>query len=187
MGNFRVLEILSPNFIFEKLSQEIEYEYVFSHDEDYYRLKYFFNNLSKIPTDKESIDKYFLQTLMKPLYFTSPPWLKRVYPEGTWWTYILYCVDGTLYTGITNNVYNRLEKHNKGQGAKYTRTRTPVFLVYQENHSNRSEASKKEYALKQLTRFEKIKLILEFREDTLSFYDNYLLSEHRLKLKEILK
>lgn len=79
----------------------------------------------------------------------------------TWLVYILECADNTLYTGITNNLDKRIEAHNNKQGAKYTKPRTPVKLVYSENCGSKSDASKREYQLKQLTRDAKIKLIKE--------------------------
>ena len=79
--------------------------------------------------------------------------------ETAWTVYILRCADGTLYTGIAPDVEKRLQKHNEGKGAKYTRGRTPVELVYREEHPNRAEASKREYQIKQLSRAEKLELI----------------------------
>ena len=79
--------------------------------------------------------------------------------EAAWTVYILRCADGTLYTGIAPDVEKRLQKHNEGKGAKYTRGRTPVELVYREEHPNRAEASKREYQIKQLSRAEKLALI----------------------------
>ena len=79
--------------------------------------------------------------------------------ETAWTVYILRCTDGTLYTGIAPDVEKRLQKHNEGKGAKYTRGRTPVELVYREEHPNRAEASKREYQIKQLSRAEKLELI----------------------------
>lgn len=77
-----------------------------------------------------------------------------------WFVYILECSDKTLYTGITNNLEKRIEQHNSGQeAAKYTRARRPVKCVYQEIHLNRSEATKREFAIKKLARKEKLKLI----------------------------
>ena len=77
-----------------------------------------------------------------------------------WLVYILECSDKTLYTGITNNLEKRLEQHNSGEGgAKYTRIRRPVKCIYKEKQANRSEATKREYAIKKLKRDEKIKLI----------------------------
>ncbi len=80
--------------------------------------------------------------------------------KADWLVYILECKDKTLYTGITNNLEKRLEQHNNGQeGAKYTRARRPVKCVYQEIQINRSAATKREFAIKKLTRSEKLKLI----------------------------
>lgn len=79
--------------------------------------------------------------------------------EKMWSVYILRCADGTLYTGITNNIERRLAVHNSGKGAKYTARRTPVHLVYSEPSENRSTATKREYAVKKLSRARKIKLI----------------------------
>lgn len=74
-------------------------------------------------------------------------------------TYILRCSDGTLYTGWTNNIEKRLEAHNAGQAAKYTRCRTPVELVYLETHETKQEAMRQEALIKKLTRKEKEDLI----------------------------
>lgn len=76
-----------------------------------------------------------------------------------WVLYILECADHSLYTGITNRLSSRLEAHQKGTGAKYTRSRLPVKLVYTEICDNRSYASKREYAVKKLTRSQKQELI----------------------------
>jgi len=76
-----------------------------------------------------------------------------------WFVYILECSDGTLYTGITNNLNKRIETHNKGKGAKYTKTRLPVALRVSFEAEDRSKASKEEYRIKQLSRLEKLKLI----------------------------
>lgn len=75
-----------------------------------------------------------------------------------WFVYILECSDGTLYTGITTDVNKRLETHNKGKGAKYTRCRLPVKLRVYFESIDRSTASKEEYRIKQLTREQKLKL-----------------------------
>lgn len=75
------------------------------------------------------------------------------------YVYILRCADDTLYTGWTTDVQKRLEVHNSGKGAKYTRSRLPVELVYTEEFDDKSEAQKREYAIKQLTRTEKEALI----------------------------
>jgi putative endonuclease len=76
-----------------------------------------------------------------------------------WYCYILECSDGTLYTGITTNIENRINTHNSGKGAKYTRTRTPVILKWSCEFINRSEASKEEFRIKKLSRVEKLKII----------------------------
>ena len=75
------------------------------------------------------------------------------------YVYILECADGTLYTGWTNNLEKRLEVHNKGKGAKYTRARLPVKLVYNEEFEDKISAQKREYAIKKLKRSDKLKLI----------------------------
>ncbi len=93
---------------------------------------------------------------------------KETAMESTWYLYILRCKDGTLYTGITTDVEKRLEAHRSGKGAKYTRGRAPLELVYRENCGSHSEALKRERKVKSLTREEKQKLIelKEKREKT---------------------
>jgi len=80
-----------------------------------------------------------------------------------WVVYILRCADDTLYTGITNDLEKRLQQHNGEQknGAKYTRSRQPVTLVYSEPTESRSDASKREYAIKSLSRMQKQELITQ--------------------------
>lgn len=75
------------------------------------------------------------------------------------YTYILKCKDNTLYTGWTNNLKKRIEAHNAGKGAKYTKARLPVELVYYEQLETKEEAMKREYAIKQMTRKQKDALI----------------------------
>ncbi len=75
------------------------------------------------------------------------------------YTYILECSDGTLYTGWTNNLEKRLKDHNDGKGAKYTKSRRPVVLAYYEEFATKEEAMKREYAIKQMKRSEKKKMI----------------------------
>lgn len=75
------------------------------------------------------------------------------------YVYILKCSDDTLYTGFTVDLEKRIKTHNKGMGAKYTRGRTPVNLVYKEVYPTKSEALKREYKIKQLTRDQKIQII----------------------------
>lgn len=79
--------------------------------------------------------------------------------EKHWCVYILRCADNTLYTGITDDLDHRIKMHNEGRGAKYTRGRGPVTVVYQETFESRSAASKREYEIKQLTRTQKLDLI----------------------------
>lgn len=77
-----------------------------------------------------------------------------------WYVYMVECADGTLYSGVTTDVERRIKEHNDSpKGAKYTRAKRPVKLVYTEACTGRSEATKREYALKQLTREEKLKLV----------------------------
>lgn len=75
------------------------------------------------------------------------------------WVYILRCYDGTLYTGYTTDLIRRLEAHQSGKGAKYTRSRRPVELVYQEELTDKSGALQREAAIKKLSRAEKLLLI----------------------------
>ncbi len=75
------------------------------------------------------------------------------------YAYIVKCSDGTYYTGYTNDLEKRLLAHNAGKGAKYTRNRLPVEMVYFEEYEDKSEAMKREYAIKRLTREQKEKLI----------------------------
>ena len=77
----------------------------------------------------------------------------------TWFCYLLRCADDTLYCGITNDLTKRLAAHNDGTGAKYTRNRTPGVLVYQELCEDRSAASKRELAIKKLSRAKKLALL----------------------------
>ena len=79
--------------------------------------------------------------------------------DKRWYVYILRCGDGSLYTGITVDVQARLETHRSGKGAKYTRGRCPLELVYSEECGTHSEALKRELAIKAMTREDKEKLI----------------------------
>jgi len=81
-----------------------------------------------------------------------------------WYVYLLQCADGSLYTGITNDIKARVAKHNSGKGAKYTRGRTPVKLKAHFPYKNRSEASKAEYTFKQLRKSEKMKMMKRRRK-----------------------
>ena len=84
--------------------------------------------------------------------------------EEKWYLYILRCKDNTLYTGITTDVFRRLEAHRSGKGAKYTRGRAPLELVYQEPAADRSAALRREAAIKKLRRQEKLRLIEQATE-----------------------
>ena len=79
--------------------------------------------------------------------------------ESVWYLYILRCADGSLYTGITTNVERRFAAHSTGKGAKYTRGRGPLKLVYREECGGHSDALKREWQIKQLTREEKEKMV----------------------------
>jgi putative endonuclease len=76
----------------------------------------------------------------------------------SWVVYILKCADESLYTGITNDLDARLSAHEEGTGAKYTKGRGPFMVMHVEGFENRSEASKREFAIKKLNRAEKEKL-----------------------------
>lgn len=86
--------------------------------------------------------------------------------ETTWYLYILRCADGTLYTGITPDVEKRLEAHRSGKGAKYTRGRGPLELVYRETCGDHSAALKRELEMKKLPRERKLRLIEEYENGT---------------------
>lgn len=75
------------------------------------------------------------------------------------YTYILRCRDNTLYTGWTNDIEKRVCDHNSGKGAKYTRSRKPVELIYYEQFETKEEAMRREYEIKRLTRRQKEQLI----------------------------
>ena len=75
------------------------------------------------------------------------------------YTYLVQCADGTLYCGWTNHLEERVRAHNSGKGAKYTKSRRPVKLMYYEEFETKEEAMRQEAALKRLTRREKLKLI----------------------------
>jgi len=80
-----------------------------------------------------------------------------------WFVYILRCRDGTFYTGITNDLKRRCQQHNKGSGARYTRTRLPVRLIFSKSCRNRTEALVRECAIKSLSRKKKKGLIKKTR------------------------
>lgn len=79
--------------------------------------------------------------------------------EKAWSVYILRCADGTLYTGVTTDVQRRFNAHQSGKGAKYTRGRGPLELVYRQECPDKGAALKRELAIKALSRDEKLKLI----------------------------
>lgn len=74
-------------------------------------------------------------------------------------TYLLRCADGSLYCGWTNHLEKRVEAHNSGKGAKYTKSRRPVQLVYYEVFATKQEAMRREWQVKQLSRKEKLRLV----------------------------
>ena len=84
--------------------------------------------------------------------------------ENTWYLYILRCKDGTLYTGITTDVEKRFEAHQSGKGAKYTRGRGPLELIYREECGTHSDALKREIAVKRLSREQKQAMIDAYKE-----------------------
>ena len=79
--------------------------------------------------------------------------------ENKAYTYLLRCADDTIYCGWTNNIEKRLKVHNSGKGAKYTRSRLPVALVYFEEHKSQAEAQRRECEIKKLPRKRKLELI----------------------------
>ena len=80
-------------------------------------------------------------------------------------TYLLRCADGTLYCGWTNRLAERIKAHNEGKGAKYTRCRRPVELVYYEEFFTKEEAMSREHAIKRLSRKQKLSLIMNFEKE----------------------
>lgn len=83
--------------------------------------------------------------------------------EKKYYAYILSCADGTYYSGYTTDLIRREKTHNSGKGAKYTRSRLPVKIVYFEEFSTKSEALKREYELKQLSHKEKETIVFSFK------------------------
>ena len=78
-----------------------------------------------------------------------------------WYVYIVKCSDATFYTGITKNIKKRVKAHNTGRGAKYTKSRRPVGLVYIACQKNISQAMRREHNIKKMSRKQKIELIFE--------------------------
>ena len=85
--------------------------------------------------------------------------------DSQWYLYILRCGDGTLYTGITNDIEKRLEAHRTGKGAKYTRGRGPLELIYQETCESHSRALKRELEVKKLSRLQKEQMIKNYKQE----------------------
>ena len=85
--------------------------------------------------------------------------------EKQYYVYLLECCDKTLYCGYTTDFAKRVAKHNQGKGAKYTKGRLPVRLVYKESYNSKTEALKREYNIKQLSRERKLALIEKENKD----------------------
>ena len=96
--------------------------------------------------------------------------------SGSWFVYLLRCADGSLYTGITNDVPRRLKQHNAGTASRYTRSRLPAVLVYQEAQASHSHALKRELAIKGLSRQEKESMIRAAGPERV---EPMILSQHR--------
>ncbi|HXS09489.1 MAG TPA: GIY-YIG nuclease family protein [Candidatus Krumholzibacteria bacterium] len=84
----------------------------------------------------------------------------------SWFVYMVRCKDRTLYTGVSTDVKRRVEEHNDGSGARYTRSRCPVELVYREKAADRSAAQKREYEIKRMTAEGKQELVAKYRVRT---------------------
>ena len=91
--------------------------------------------------------------------------------QGGCFTYILRCLDGTFYTGWTNHVEQRLRAHNEGRGARYTRSRRPVELVYLKEFDTKEQAMSEEWRIKQLPRKKKLDLIEAGAAETAAYRD----------------
>ena len=94
--------------------------------------------------------------------------------EKQWQVYILECKDGTLYTGITDNIKRRLDAHTCGKGAKYTRGRGPFVLRYMECCTSRSDALHREYCIKRLNRAQKIALCSKSPTNEVNWFELFL-------------
>ncbi len=106
--------------------------------------------------ESDLLIQYLIRLLL--LFQTNRPFVKNF--DFMYHLYILKCSDKTLYTGIAVNLPKRVKEHNSGKfGAKYTRGRRPVELVYSRNFRNRSTASKEEHRIKRLPRSEKLRLL----------------------------
>lgn len=95
-----------------------------------------------------------------------PPKDASTSADASWLVYMLECADGSLYTGVTNDMARRLEQHNDGSGARYTRSRRPVKLRYQETCADRSDALLRECSLRLLSRKEKEALVAAYDAGT---------------------
>jgi len=84
--------------------------------------------------------------------------VSKASPAKSWFVYIVRCRDGTLYTGITNNLAERLAEHNRGRGCRYTAGRHPVELIYRESRPDRGSALRREAAVKKMSRERKLAL-----------------------------
>jgi putative endonuclease len=84
----------------------------------------------------------------------------KVTAEAIWFLYILQCCDGSFYTGVTTDIGRRLREHEEGKASRYTRTRRPIVLVYQEECGTRAQSLARECAVKSLSRRRKEELIL---------------------------
>jgi len=83
--------------------------------------------------------------------------------ERAWYVYIVRCRTGQLYTGISLDVERRVEEHNRGRGARFTKTRRPVLLVYEETCRDRPSAMRREIEIKRMTRRQKVSMTVAFR------------------------
>jgi len=102
-------------------------------------------------------------------------WKKTDYPnvkKGQWYVYLLICSDNSLYCGITNDLRKRMSTHAQGKGAKYTRGRLPVQLIYTEKVKSKSAALKREFQIKALPRRQKCNLIKEWPDMLIKTKEN---------------
>lgn len=114
------------------------------------------------PGDGDKMIKACTESDLRTDNFTRMPMSsskKARNASGRWLLYILKCSDNTFYTGITNDLQQRLDKHNDGSASRYTRSRRPVKLIYFERCLNKSSALKKEFRMKSLSRTEKERYI----------------------------
>ena len=97
--------------------------------------------------------------------------------EIIWKVYILRCGDGTLYTGITDNVQTRFQAHASGKGAKYTRGRGPLEIMYEEKCESHSAAAKREWQIKHLTRSQKLELCRAYSQSGKQPLENIIVGD----------